>query len=82
MPSVWVKWRLSPFEYSEISINDALREVSPAVEGPSVRSATEVQNGKTNIVETKGAVYVLCRRCCKTLGLPVHGQVLGCLNGD
>ena len=27
MPTVWVKWRLSPFEYSEITINDVLRDV-------------------------------------------------------
>jgi hypothetical protein len=34
MPTVWVKWRLSPFEYSEITINDVLREVRYAVEEP------------------------------------------------
>jgi hypothetical protein len=72
MPSVWVKWRLSPFDYSEITINDVLGEVSGARDA-RCEARGEVHNGKTYIVKTKRGVNVLCRSCCKILGLPVRG---------
>ena len=59
-----VKSRLAPFEYSEITIDGVLRGVGHAVEEPPCETS-EAQNGKTHIVETKGAVDVMCRRCRK-----------------
>jgi hypothetical protein len=72
MPSVWVKWRHSSFDYTEITINDVLGEVSNAKGGPPCEARGEVHKGKTYIVATKYGVHVLCRLCCKTLGLPLR----------
>ena len=73
MASVWVKWRLSTFEYAELSINDVLGEVSRASNDPGCEARGESHTEKTYIVTTKEGVYVLCSRCCKTLGLLLHG---------
>jgi len=71
MPSVWVKWRVSTFDYTEITINDVLGEVSRAVDDPQCEARGDLHGGKKYIVETKKGPYVLCRHCCKILGLPV-----------
>jgi hypothetical protein len=72
MPSVWVKWQISTFDYTEITINDVLGEVSRAVDEPPCEARGESHSGKTYILTTKRGTYVLCRRCCKILGLAVR----------
>src|SRR5258708_10585901 len=71
VPSVWIRWRLSPFEYSEITINNVFDEVNRALDEPPVEALGELHTGKTYIVNTNGGAYVLCRRRCKKLGLPI-----------
>ena len=71
MPSVWVKWRLSTFEYSEITINDVLGEASRSLDERPCEGRGEHHRGKTYIVNAKGGPYVLCRACCNTIGLPL-----------
>jgi hypothetical protein len=73
MPSLWVKWRLSSFDFAEITINDVLGEASRSVDEKPCEARSELHGGKTYIVDTKKGLYVLCRRCCKVIGLPVHG---------
>jgi hypothetical protein len=72
MPSVWVKWKLSSFDHSEITINDVLGEALLASGQPDCEALGDTHAGKMYLVETKGGVFVLCRRCCRTLGLPLH----------
>ena len=72
MPRVWVKWRISTFDFTEITVNDVLGEVSRAKDDPPCEARGELHAGKKYIVETKKGPFVLCRRCCKVIGLPVH----------
>lgn len=69
MPSIWVKWRLSPFDHVEITINDVVGEVT---RGAGICEArAEMHSDKMYLVVTKRGPYVLCHRCCKVLGLPL-----------
>jgi hypothetical protein len=70
MPSLHVRWRISDGEYSEITINDVLGEVDPSPGQAPCEALGEKHSEKMFIVKTKLGVYVLCRRCCKQLGLP------------
>jgi len=72
MQSVWVKWQMSTFEPIEITINDVLGEVSRAKGDPPCEARGALHTEEKYIVETKKGLYVLCRRCCKILGLPIH----------
>ena len=45
--SVWVKWRLSPFDYSEITINDVLGEVSRALDEPPCEARGDLHGEKS-----------------------------------
>jgi hypothetical protein len=63
---------MSTFEPVEITINDVLGEVNLAMDDPPCEVRGELHTGKKYVVETKKGPYVLCRRCCKVLGLPVH----------
>jgi hypothetical protein len=71
MASVWVRWRMSTAEYREITINDVLGEVTRALDEHPCEARGERHSAKIYLVATKiGGPYVLCRRCCKELGLP------------
>ena len=72
MPSVRVKWRLSPFEPTEITINDVLGDVKRLKGDAPCEAQAELHADRKYVVETKGGVYVLCRRCCGALGLTTH----------
>jgi hypothetical protein len=63
---------MSTFDYTEITINDVLGEAKRALDEPPCEARGEIHGGKAYIVDTKKGPYVLCRRCCKILGLPVH----------
>jgi len=58
MPSVWVKWRLSPFDYSEITISDVLGEVSRALDEPPCEARGDLHGEKSlsHMVEWPGAI--------------------------
>jgi len=72
MPSVWVKWKFSPFDHSEITINDVLGEARLASSQLACEARGDTHAGKIYLVETKRGVFALCGRCCTTLGLPLH----------
>jgi hypothetical protein len=74
MPSLWVKWRISPFDYTEITVNDVLGEVSHALHEPQCEARGENHGVQTFVVITKRGTYVLCRQCCKMLGLPMPAK--------
>lgn len=69
MPSVWVKWAISSFDYTEITINDVVGEVARASGMASCEGRGDLHGDGTYIVHTRKGPFVLCRRCCKTLGL-------------
>jgi hypothetical protein len=69
MPSVWVKWPHSHFYYSEITINDVLGEVGRAPSTIPCEALDDPHSEKKYAVKTKLGAYVLCRQCCKVLGL-------------
>jgi len=69
MQSVWVKWKISALEYSELTIDDILGEVGRAVDKPPCESRGDPHSLDTYIANTKRGPYVLCRQCCKRLGL-------------
>lgn len=71
MPSAWVKWVISTFDYTEITINDAVGEVVRAVGKPSCEGRGDLHSDRAYIVDTRKGPFVLCHRCCKTLGLPL-----------
>jgi len=71
MSSIWVKWPLSTFDYTEITINDVLGEAARALSTAPCEARGEIHSDKMYVVDTKRGVYVLCHRCCKALGLPL-----------
>jgi hypothetical protein len=72
MASVWVRWRNSSGEHTEITINDVLGETSLALGEYKCEAFGERHNPKTYIVKTNKGPFVLCRRCCKQIGLPTR----------
>jgi len=71
MQSVWVKWKMSALEYWELTVNDVVGEVCRAIGGPPCEARGELHSSDKYAVYTKRGLYVLCRLCCKTLGLPL-----------
>jgi hypothetical protein len=71
MQSVWVKWNISSLEYWELTINDVLGELSEALGTYSCEARDEEHGAKMYVARTNKGPYVLCRRCCKKLGLPL-----------
>lgn len=74
MPSLWVKGRISKFGYSEITINDVLGEVGRAIGRHPCESSANRHSEDTFVLKTKKGMYVVCRLCCRTLGLPLPPQ--------
>jgi len=72
MQSVWVKWNISSLEYWELTSNDVLGEVSKASGKYSCEARDEAHGGEMYVARTKQGPYVLCRQCCKKLGLPLR----------
>jgi hypothetical protein len=72
MQSVWVKWKISSLEHWELTINDVQGEISKSSGYQSCEARDEEHGGETYVAWTRFGPYVLCRRCCKKLGLPLH----------
>jgi hypothetical protein len=70
MASVWVRWRISTGDYSEITINDVIGEAARALNQGPCEARGDRHNERMYLVTTNRGPYILCRRCCKLLGLP------------
>ncbi len=71
MTSVLVKWPLSTGEHFELTINDVYDDALSATDGSPCESLADSHSVEMYIVKTNRGVFVLCRRCCKKLGLPI-----------
>lgn len=70
MPSVWVRWQGWEGEYFEITINDVLGDATRSWDNNSCEAREEQHGDRKYLVNTIWGPIILCRKCCKKIGLP------------